>query len=67
MLKKRVWRPIGLTVFFLALISVCLFFYSLLKVDLLLDEYLQLIAAVLVFFLYISFNRIANIAVCSRY
>lgn len=54
MLKKRVWRPIGLTVFFLALISVCLFFYSLLKVDLLLDEYLQLIAAVLVFFLYFT-------------
>ena len=54
MLKRRVWIPIASAVFAVALIAAVLFFYSLLKVDILITELLLLVAAVLVLFLYVA-------------
>ena len=54
MMKRRVWLPVALIVFFAALLAAALFLYSILKVDILLNEYVELLAAVLAFFLFVT-------------
>ncbi len=54
MLKKRYWKPIAGILFLIMLLAAVLFFYYLLITDLLIPEYLALVAAVVVLFVYVS-------------
>ena len=54
MVKRRVWRPIASAIFAVTVIAAALFFYSLLKVDILIPEILLLVAAVLLLLLYVA-------------
>lgn len=53
MLKRRVWKPIAGIIFLITLVSVALFFYSLLKLDILRTEYLIAVTAVLALLLFL--------------
>ena len=47
MLKRRVWKPIAGIIFFVLILCVALFFYTLIKLDILLPQYLIIVAAVM--------------------
>lgn len=53
MLKRRVWKPIAASLFTIVLLSVLILFYMLLRVDFLIPEYLILVVAVFILFLYL--------------
>lgn len=53
MLKRRVWKPIAGIIFLITLVSVALFFYTLLKLDILIPEYLMIATAVLALLLFL--------------
>ena len=52
MLKKRYWKPIAGIMFLIMFLAAVLFFYYLLITDLLIPEYLALVTAVVVLFVY---------------
>jgi len=52
MIKRRVWIPLAAVILAVAMIAAGLLFYSVLKLNVLVTDYLLLIGAVLVLFLY---------------
>ena len=53
MIKRRFWIPIASAVMAIVLLASALFFYKLLKLNLLVSEYMALIGAVLLLFVYV--------------
>ena len=54
MLKRSKWRPIAIAVFAVLLLAVAAFFFFLMRLDVLTTDYLLLVIAVAVLFVYIA-------------
>ena len=54
MLKRSVWRPIAVAVFSVLLFCAILFFLFVLKLNILITDYLLLVAAVITLFVYVA-------------